>query len=86
MKALNHHSRQNSYANMTLDMGNNRIVNTDPLITKYFKRPKVRNIKNPVAFPPGVVELLLHFEPNIPQIPVDDFDDHHGVIQDHPYM
>ena len=58
LKALNHHSRQNSYANMTLDMGHNRLVNTDPMITKHFQPPIIRNKRNPVSLSQGARNLL----------------------------
>ena len=45
IKALNNHCRQDSYEKMTLDIGHNRLINTDPAITKYFKPPTVRNKK-----------------------------------------
>ena len=46
IKALNNHCRQDSYVKMTLDIGHNRLINTDQAITKYFKPPTVRNKKN----------------------------------------
>ena len=47
IKALNNHCRQDSYEKMTLDIGHNRLINTDPAVTKYFKSPIVRNKKKP---------------------------------------
>ena len=38
MRALNHHSRMNSYEKMTSDMVHNRLVGTDPIITSYIKK------------------------------------------------
>ena len=49
---------------MTLDIGHNRLINTDPAITKYFKPPTVRNKKKPKILPDGVKSLLLDFEDN----------------------
>ena len=64
IKALNNHCRQDSYEKMTLDIGHNRLINTDPAVTKYFKPPIVRNKKKPKILPDGVKFLLVDFEVN----------------------
>ena len=63
IKALNNHARQNSYENMTLDMGHNRLINTDPCITEHFGAPIIRNKKNPVILAEGVKKLLKASQP-----------------------
>ena len=74
IKALNNHCRQDSYAKMTLDMGNNRLINTDPAITKHFKPPIIRNKKNPKSLPEGVRALLVDCEDNANNNVIDDSD------------
>ena len=63
IKALNNHCRQDSYEKMTLDIGHNRLINTDPAVTKYFKSPIVRKEK-PKVLPDGIKSLLVGFEVN----------------------
>ena len=59
---------------MTLDMGNNRLINTDPAITKHFKPPIIRNKKNPKSLPEGVRALLVDCEDNANNNVIDDSD------------
>ena len=47
-----------------MDIGHNRLINTDPAVTKYFKSPIVRNKKKPKVLPDGVKSLLVGFELN----------------------
>ena len=64
--ALNHHSRQNSYENMTIDMGHYRMLKTDPIVTSHYNKRKYSNTKNPKIFPEGVTKLLASTQPTYP--------------------
>ena len=60
--ALNHHSRQNSYEKMTRDIGHYRLIHTDPIITRHFEPPIVKNKKKPKPLEKGVTDLLIMSE------------------------
>ena len=74
IKALNNHCRQDSYEKMTLDMGTNRLINTDPQVTKYFKPPIVRNKKKPKGLLAGVKALLIDCPDNVNSDNINDSD------------
>ena len=60
---------------MTIDMAHNRLINTDPQITQHFKKPIVKEKKDPTPLPKGVLNLLTSSEPANPVFDFEEFDD-----------
>ncbi|CAL4103545.1 unnamed protein product, partial [Meganyctiphanes norvegica] len=56
--ALNHHSRSNSYKNMTTDMGHNRLIKTEPFLNDIITPYRGKEFKADKQLPHGALGLI----------------------------